>query len=168
MNEFHAVFATDHDQNVYRVSDPGSYGFALARWTKLDELRRGGLTPQFKHYEVRAVTLGPDRPLVGPEVRSHGKYDGAELHASVAVMTNGRGFGKVENAAREAWRLRFGRTFRDRRTGAERVQGDGGWFFYPNGQTAAQGLQGLAAVARRQHLVMKGRDDRWFVVAENV
>jgi hypothetical protein len=78
--ELHAVFATDGKHQTFRVSDPLSLDAAHSEWQRLDDQRREGLLPQAKFFEVRSVTLGPDRPLVGPRVHSHDRYDEAPLN----------------------------------------------------------------------------------------
>lgn len=170
-SDLHAVFATDFEHKTYRVSDPLGFGQAHDEWTRLDDARRAGETPQFKFYEVRSVTLGPDRPLVGPEVRSHDRYDRAPLVPTVARVLPGRGYGKVEDAARAAWKL-YAPTFRDRRHTARLVessdQGRGGWFYWPNGRTAAQGLRDLARVCKQKQFVVRGGNGRWYVNANLV
>lgn len=184
MTPLHAVFATTPDHKTFRVSDPLPWGQAHDEWEKLDDARRAGRLPQTKFFEVRSVTLGPDRPLVGPEVRSHDRYDKAPLDVTLTRPVVGRGFadGKRdphsgrdphtgrEKAARAAWKLSFP-TFRSRwdKTGTDKtaktgVQGAGGWYFYPNGVTAAQGLRSLANLAERRRMVVQGADGRWYVV----
>ena len=173
----HAVFATAANGNTYRVSDPLSYDGALAEWTKLDDLHCEGRLPHVKFFEVRTVLVGPDRPLVGPEITSHDRYDGAPLNLNYTapVVAGSRGYAKDRDAARAAWKA-FAPTFRswwdkrvdptgegfkNQRTG---TQGQGGWFYYPNGVTVAQGLDDLAAVCKRRNLVVRGVDGRWYVV----
>lgn len=173
-SDLYAVFATDGETNVYRVSDPLSWDEAQAQWSTLDAHRRHGLLPQAKHYEVRAVALGPDRPVVGPEVRSHGHYDKAQLNlAMTRTVVGGRGFGKVQDAARAAWKLyyptyksRYDKLAYNPTNASTGRQGSGGWYFYPNGTTAAQGLDSLADVAKRRGLVTKGVDGRWYVTSQ--
>lgn len=155
--DLHALFATDADGNVYRVSDPLSYGAALAEWAHASERHDNGRLPHVKHLEVRSVTVGPDRPLVGPEVRSHGRYDGAPLNMNmVRPVTNSRGYKRAEDAARNAW-LAFA-PLRDRNAS----QGNGGWFYYPNARPAAQGKTALVRVCQRMRLIVQGVDGRWY------
>lgn len=173
--ELHAVFAVDADRNTFRVSDPMGWGAAQDEWLRLDDLRRAGRLPQARFFEVRSVTLGPDRPLVGPEVRSHDRYDRAPLNLNLTTPTleGSRGHADVEDAAHKAWKLFTGGVYTKRRrnrytgdvetwTGA---QGEGGWFYYPNGTTAAQGKADLVRVAKQRRLVVQGVDGRWYVVA---
>lgn len=168
-----AVFATDTKGQTYRVSDPSTYGEALAEWDRLDDLRRAGHLPHVRHFEVRTVELGPDRPLVGPEVRSHGRYDRAPLNLTLTrPVASTRGFSKPEAAARAAWKL-FAPVYRtrwDRDTGhaPSGVQGRGGWFYYPNGQTAAQGLHNLARLARLRGLVVEANGRYYPVTVEDL
>lgn len=162
-NDLHAVFATRADDSAtYRVSDPLSWDSAQAEWKRLDDLHRKGLLPQAKFFEVRSVTLGPDRPLVGPEVSSHGRYDKAPVNLNMArPVTGKRGYGKLEDAARKAWKM-FAPTYTPRNRWNQGVQGLGGWYFWPNGRSAAQGLSGLGRlVVGRQMVVQSG--GRWFV-----
>ena len=169
--EMNAVFATAHNGRAFRVSDPLSWDAAQSEWRKLDEMHRAGRLPHVKFFEVRTVFLGPDRPLVGPKVTSHGRYDGAlvDLLYATPVVSGSRGFANVEDAARAAWRAAFPsyRTPYDRRNGlpASGTQGVGGWFFWPNGHTAAQGLRGLAAVVQNRRMVVQGGDGRWYLTA---
>lgn len=186
--ELSAVFATTPDHKTFRVSDPLDWNAAQREWSKLDELHRKGLLPHVKFFEVRSVWLENDRPLVGPDVRSHDRYDNAplSLFGYTQPVTNSKGFGDSvdthssreytgrEKAARAAWKLRYP-TFRSEwdkhgsdkqaRTGE---QGLGGWYYYPNGVTAAQGLRDLADLAERKGFVVKGADGRWYAVAVEV
>lgn len=186
-SDLHAVFATTHDHKTYRVSDPASWNQAQKEWSRLDDLHRSGLLPQTKFFEVRSVYLENDRPLVGPDVRSHDRYDNAPfaLFTYTSPVTNSKGFGDSngtrsrdfsgrEKAARAAWKLRFP-TFRSRwdKSGTDKqartgTQGAGGWFYYPNGVTAAQGLNDLANVCERKGFITQGGDGRWYVVAVEV
>ena len=166
-----AVFATGHDGRTYRVSDPLDWRAAQTEWDKLDTLRRDGRMPHVKFFEVRSVFLGPDRPIVGPALTSHGRYDGALLDLTYArpVVEGSRGFKSAESAARAAWRRDFP-TFRsayDKRVGNREgtgEQGLGGWYYWPNGHTAAQGLHSLAAVCERRNMIVQGGNGRWYVV----
>lgn len=151
-----AVFGTDYAHRTFRVSDPLSWGEAQNVWGQYDEDRRDGLLPQWKHFEVRTVEVGPDRPLVGPEIRSHGKYDRAPF-AFVKRVRHPRGFTYVEDAARAAW-VRFA---------PEKDQGRGGWFYWPNGRTAAQGLVHLAQLCRQKHMIVEGGNGRWYDLAQD-
>jgi hypothetical protein len=165
------------------VSDPLDWNAAQREWNLLDEQHRSGLLPQARFFEVRSVTLGPDRPLVGPEVRSHDRYDRAPLNQMMArvVVKGSRGFKKAEDAARAAWRIfapeftdrgyhaRYLRRFREARGHAVEArksteQGRGGWFYYPNGTTAAQGLHDLARVCKARNLIAQGVNGKWYVV----
>jgi len=164
--DLHAVFATDYAHKTYRVSDPLPWGDAQDVWANLNDLRLDGRVPQVKFYEVRSVTLGPDRPIVGPEVFSHDRYDRAPLDMMFRrKVVKSRGFKNVRDAARSAWR-RFAPTFtvREGSWNATGRQGRGGWFYYPNGCTAAQGLGDLAGLCLRKNMVVQGGDGRWYVV----
>jgi hypothetical protein len=172
---FDAVFATTHDGHVFRVSDPQTYSRSLLRWSMLEDMRRKGCMPHVKLFEVRAVFVGADRPIVGPEITSHDRYDGAPLDMFYATMVvaGSKGFKNIEDAAREAWKRAFPtfRSWYDRRTGSMEstgVQGCGGWFFYPNGQTATQGLGSLAKLCKAKRMVVQGADGRWYVMGEAV
>ena len=158
------------------MSDPVSWNSAQNEWSRLDDLRRDGRFPQYKFFEVRSVTLGPDRPLVGPEVRSHDRYDRAPV-VFVRPVVKSKGYTSKPAVARAAWRL-FAPDFLDRGRVAKRWkafsqsgdyvrvndQGRGGWFYYPSGVTAAQGLDDLFKLCVRMNLVVQGGDDRWYVV----
>lgn len=173
----HAVFATNHQHEVYRVSDPLAWGHAQNVWEKLDTLRREGRLPQTKHFEVREVQVGPDRPIVGPEIRSHGKYDGAKLDLIYTKPVVGKGYadstalgsypytGQMK-AARAAWKLRhpeFKVTSYDGRVVPCEDQGRGGWYYWPNGRPAAQGLRDLGRICERRGYIVEGAD-RWYVL----
>jgi hypothetical protein len=169
--EADAVFATNWQNETFRVSDPLTYSEALQVYAALVNLQGKGLLPQTKLFEVRSVKVGPDRPIVGPEIRSHDRYDGAPLNLQLTrPVTNDRGFSKNEDAARAAFRLHFGEVVSFTRHGValQRAQGTGGWFFYPNGVAAAQGLGDLVKVCHRRKLVVQGGNGRWYVVAPEV
>lgn len=173
--EMHSVFATGYDGKTYRVSDPLDWQAAQREWHTLDDLHRAGRMPHVKFYEVRTVFVGPDRPLVGPTVTSHDRYDGAPLSMlhRTPTVEGSRGFKHVEDAARAAWK-RAHPTFAswyDRRLGRGTrtgTQGLGGWFYYSNGETAAQGLRSLAETCKRRRMVVQGGDGRWHVLAPEV
>lgn len=162
-SETHAVFATTADGKRVRVSDHLSWDAAQLDWNRLDELRFGGRFPHVQHFAVRST----DDPQWSNAPLSL-------LHRS-PVVEGSRGFKNVENAARAAWKLFTGNKFH-RRAGVGRevesdtpgrptgVQGRGGWFYWPNGATAAQALSGLAGVCKRRNFVVQGADGRWYVV----
>jgi hypothetical protein len=183
--EYHAVFATDGKHNTFRVSDPLPWGAAQDEWSRLDDLRRAGRLPQAKFFEVRSVTLGPDRPLVGPEIHSHDRYDGAGLNMNMTrvVIEGSRGYADdnsrsghnytgQEKAARVSWKNTYGKTFTPRGSkgrggfygGATGVQGHGGWYYYPNGCTAAQGTRDLARLCVKKCLVVEGVNGKWYPI----
>jgi hypothetical protein len=164
--ELHAVFATDGNHKVFRVSDPMSWDDAQREWDRLYTLKHEDRLPHVKFFEVRSVTLGPDRPLVGPEVRSHDRYDRAPISMQMTrTVVKGRGYATIEKAAREAWRD-FAPTYKPRRTHtwSSGIQGLGGWFFYPNGTTAAQGLKGLVRVVVQRAMIVQGINGRYYVI----
>lgn len=158
----HYVYATTADGTTHRVSDPLPWGQAQSAWNRLDENRRAGCMPHVRHFEVRSTDDTQPR------------FAEAKTNPLVlkVVVANSRGHKHVADAARVAWKLHFP-TFRswydrrvapddkDRRTG---TQGRGGWYYFPNGQTAAQGLTGLAPVAKKRGMVVHGADGRWYVV----
>lgn len=167
--ELFAVFATDGEHNVYRVSDPLRWDEAQDEWSRLDDLRRAGRIPQTKFFEVRKVWLENDRPIVGPDVRSHDRYDKAPLKQSMTQLVateHPKGFGWEGDAARAAWKLHFP-TYKPRRGKFwnQGVQGYGGWYYWPNGTTAAQGLAHLAQICRRRFYIVQGTDGRWYPAA---
>ena len=173
--EMDAVFATAHDGRTYRVSDPLAWGEAQQEWQRLDAMQREGRMPHVKFFEVRTVFVGEDRPLVGPKITSHGRYDGAPLHMAyrTPVVENSRGFGKIEDAARAAWKRDFPtyRTAWDKRNGNREgtgEQGLGGWFYWPNGHTSAQGLRSLARVCENRSMIIQGGVSRWYVMAPSL
>lgn len=173
-SELHAVFATDHQHQTFRVSDALSWDAAQSEWQKLDDQRLAGVLPHAKYFEVRTVWLGPDRALVGPEVRSHDRYDRApvDLMFTRQVVFGQRGWAKLTDAARAAWRYYFPefreRGHRGRYAETSTEQGRGGWFYYPNGCTAAQGLQALGKVCLRRHMLVRGANGRYYVVNPDV
>ncbi len=156
--ETHAVFATTYDHKIVRVSDPSDWDGAQYEWKKLDALRPAGRMPHVRYFEVRSM----DDP----------KYKNAPLSLTHRrpVVKGSRGFSNIQGAARRAWRA-FAPTFRSRydKTGTDitartGVQGTGGWFYFPNGVTVAQGLDSLAAVCRRRGMIVSGADGKWFVI----
>jgi hypothetical protein len=168
-SDLHAVFATDGDGNTYRVSDPLSWNAAQDEWTRLDDLRREGRLPQAKFFEVRSVTVeGGELALSFARVRSHGRYDDAKfdlMFTKPVAVEHPKGFANATDAARAAWKLRFP-TFTPRRNSwASGVQGYGGWYYYPNGTTAAQGLVDLSRVCKQRRLMVEGVNGRWYPVA---
>jgi hypothetical protein len=171
--EMMAVFATAPDGKVYRVDDPKSYSRSLLRWSTLEDLRRKGRFPHVKHFEVRTVFVGPDRPIVGPTITSHDRYDGAPLDMLYATpVLHARGFGKAEDAARAAWKRAHPtfRSFWDKRAGRDTrtgVQGLGGWFYYSNGETAVQGLRSLAKLCKAKRMIVEA-DGRFYVTTEPI
>lgn len=155
----HAVFGAKADGTRFRVSDNLTWGAAQLEWNRLDELRRAGYLPHVRFFEVRST----DDP----------KYADLPVNFTMLRCTlGGRGYKNEQKAAREAWRHAMGDRFHDRgrdaagvRTG---VQGRGGWFYYPNGTTAAQGLYGLVRVARQRNLMVRGCDGRFYVLDADV
>lgn len=147
--DLHAVYARTAAGDLVRVTDPCSWQTAQNEWNHLDGARRNGYLPHVRHFEVRS--------LADPKYRDAPL---SLLHAH--LTTGGRGFKTEMNAARAAWK-RFAPTFRD--DGVEVAeQGRGGWFYWPNGRTAAQGLKSLTAhVVRPRGMVVQGGDGRWYV-----
>jgi hypothetical protein len=162
--ETHAVFAVVLNKKTeqkmrLRVAEAGSWDRAQAQWRRLDNARLAGRFPQVLHFVVRSL----DDPAWAP----------AEAQVLQAVLPS-KGHKNVEDAARKAWALLTGNTFhvRPRYRGdrfadglgeSSGVQGRGGWFYWPNGVTAAQGRSDLARVAKRRNLVQEGTDGRWYV-----
>lgn len=158
----HMVFATDSDGTTWRVSDNLSWGQAQSEWKRLDDTRLAGLMPHIKFFEVRS----------NADQQPRFRDAKVGVHLLRCTLDGGRGHANLRTAARAAWRYTFGDRFHDRKWDApgERtgVQGRGGWFYYPNGTTAAQGLDGLAKVAKQRNLVVKGVNGRWYVVDADV
>lgn len=161
--EKHRVYATDANGKTWRVSDDLTWNMAQEQWRRLDDCRTAKLMPHVRHFEVRSADDPQER------------FAKASVNMTllrVVLNPKARGFRNEETAAREAWKA-FAPTFRSwydkrvapdnpqRRTG---VQGRGGWYFYPNGQTAAQGLTGLVPLARRMNLYVRGVDGRFYVL----
>lgn len=166
LNETHRVYATLADGVTYRVSDDLTWGSAQAEWKRLTELRYAGYMPHVKFFEVRSTDDTQPR-FADAKVNMRG------LRATLRQ----RGYSNEQTAAREAWRHTFGDRFHDRsgRRGygdapceSTGVQGRGGWFYYPNGVTAAQGLDGLVRVAKRMNLMVKGVNGKWYVLDADV
>ncbi len=167
--EQHAVFATTHSLRRVRVEAPASWGTAQDQWLKLDDARREGYFPHVKFFEVRSM----DDP---------GYKDAPVSFAHGRRAVSGRGFTNAQSAAKRAWKL-FAPEFTDKGRVAKRYdrflgntasdrtkstdQGRGGWFYYPNGETAAQGGADLFKLAHRKGLVAKGVEgkySKWFVL----
>lgn len=152
-----AVFARMANGDRVRVEDPTTWNYAQGAWSKLDDERRRGRYPHVKHFEVRSM----DDPA----------YADAPVHFLSPVIP-GRGTKHDYVAAKVAWKRLHGETVRDRSRVAfgdrlywsrEKAQGVGGWFFYRDGRTAAQGNGGIARLARRMNLIVLGVDGRWYV-----
>lgn len=141
--DLHAVFATTAAGERVRVSDPADWSATTADWSRLDTLRRQRRFPTVKFFEVRSMDDPGYRDA--PVSLGHG-----------TPVEPSRGFKRVEDASRRAWSLWQGSP----RTGAR--QGEGGWFYWHNGRAAAQGLYGLAELARLRGLVEMGVDGRWY------
>lgn len=159
----HAVFATLADHSRVRVTEPASWNLTQLRWSRLDDARlagrksRGAHYPNVRHFEVRSM----DDP----------NYNQSPARVLQACLP-GRGFKNAEDAARVAWRLLTGNSYHRRNRGhrlgdlpgeSTGVQGVGGWFYWPNGVPAAQGLYGLVRVCRSRNLVQQGCNGRWYV-----
>jgi hypothetical protein len=147
--DLHAVFATTAAGKRVRVTDPAAWDRAQFEWRTLDDQRRARRFPTVKFFEVRSM----DDP---------GYKDAPVSLGHGTPVDPSRGFKRVEDAARRAWLLWQGTP----RTGA--VQGSGGWFYWHNGSTAAQGLADLANVARRLALVEQGADGRWYAMVSEL
>lgn len=140
----YAVFARTAQGERVRVSDPGTWDQAQGQWRKLDEQRHTGHFPHVRHFEVRDFVNDLDY-AVAPLVLRYGEP---------VIPT--RGFTRPDTAARRAWKLWQG----EPRNG--RTQGNGGWFYWHNGRTAAQGLAGLERLCRQRGLIEQGVNGRWY------
>lgn len=153
-----AVYARTADGRLAKGLTFESYEEALAEWSRLDSARLDGLFPQVKHFEVRDT----DDPKYADAVR---------LPWAFARVITPRGFGDeqytpgrrtltrtgAEKAASKAWKLFAPKPM-------NRIQGDGGWFYYEGTERpAAQGLRDLAVVAQRHNLIAQGANGRWYV-----
>jgi len=175
----HAVFATTHQHERVRVSDALGWREAQREWQRLDLLRLAGLMPHVKHLEVRSTD---DPGYISARLsflHRRPVLKGSRGYADSKGSGWGNEYTGKEKAARKAWSL-FAPTFRaswdkDRdkfrrsqgkaplmeRTG---VQGSGGWYYWPNGTTAAQGLSSLATLCERRGLIVQGLNDKWFAL----
>jgi len=152
----HAVFATLEDFTKVRVSDFATWDRAQNVWRQMDDRRRDrskpGQYPDVRHFEVRSAA-DPNYAHL-PFSLTH-----------VDPLLPSRGFAKVADAARRAWKLWQGET-----TPYGTSQGTGGWFYCHNGRPAAQGLGGdradnrgtLVGLCLNRGLVRKGVDGRWY------
>lgn len=161
MNETHAVFGLDAEGKKFRVSEDLTWNQAQREWTRLDDLRRAGYLPHVRFFEVRST----DDPRYADLTTN--------MKLLACVLTT-RGFKNEKDAAHAAWKHAMGDRFHVRpryrgdryadapgqKTG---VQGRGGWFYYPNGVTAAQGKDDLVRVAKARGLYAKGCDGRFYV-----
>jgi hypothetical protein len=154
----YGIYAQTHDALflVERFDGDESYQEALKRWDEHDDLRLAGRRPHVRHYEVRDVA---DPKYVGA-------IDGmrAAAHGRDVLIT--RGFASDKQAARRAIKHYIPEPH-DRRSGYDRRrrQGDGGWYFEQDGRTLAQGLDGLARVAKRRGWIVQVPSGRWVVIA---
>lgn len=152
----HRVFATDASGTTYVVSDNLSWGQAQYAWRVLDDLRLAGRMPHVRHFEVRSNADQQPRfrdaklnmLLVRPVVK------GSRGFADDRYFAGRRSFERtgLEKVASKAWRL-----FSDKPSA-------GGWFYWPNGRPACQGLRDLGKLCERKGLVVKGVDQKWYVV----
>ena len=141
----HAVFARTADGQVVRVTDSGDWPSIQRQWKKLDGYRRERRFPHVRFFEVRSMD---DPGYAGIPVSSqHGE----------PLDKPRRGFRSFRVAAHTAFLEWQGTETRD-----GKQQGRGGWFYWHNGRTAAQGLYGLEALARARGLVIKGVDGRYY------
>lgn len=163
-----AVFATTADGYRVRVSDHLSWDDAQSEWRRLDDLRLlEGRFPHVRFFTVRSTDdpAWSDAPL-------------STLH-SRPVVKGSRGFGDstgtgrgsqyrgIDKAARAAWKLFTGGKYTLHSASGKPwkyEQGRGGWFYWPNGRIAAQGLRDLANVCERRSMIVEGQDGRWYVV----
>jgi hypothetical protein len=173
-NETHAVFAVTAKNERVRISEDLSWNAAQYQWRKLDDERVAGHFPHVKFFAVRstsdpqwsdaAVSFIHGRRTTSTKGygNSHGSGWGNDL--------TGR-----EKAARAAWKALTGGVFHRRAgVGREREsdrpgertgqQGRGGWFYWPNGVIAAQGLHGLARLCEQRGMIVEGASGRWFAI----
>lgn len=150
----YAVFA-ELERTRVRVTAPMSWDLAQETWREMDDRRIAGRFPQVRHFVVRST----DDP----------KWKDAPDHL-VRACIPGRGFKDEQQAARKAWRLFTGGKFRragevpGEETG---VQGTGGWFYWPGGGPAAQGLYGLARLCNHRGMIQRGIDGRYYVTGDS-
>lgn len=140
----HAVFATTAEGERVRVTDPASWNETQYAWQKLDENWRAWRFPHVQYFEVRSMDDLGYRDA--PTSLSHGE----PLDPSL-------GFSNYRDAARRAWRM-----WQGDKTPTGATQGTGGWFYWHNGRTAAQGMSDLESLARRRGLVVQGVDGRYY------
>jgi hypothetical protein len=147
----YAVFATTPDHQRVLVSDhTPSYGVALGSWKRMDDLRLDGRFPHVKFFEVRST----DDP-------GYADAPVSLLHSE--PLPRSRGFRNYRDAARRAWRM-----WQGDRTPHGSPQGTGGWFYWGNGRTAAQGLGDLERLCRNRGLVVQGVDGRYYPAVTNL
>lgn len=141
--DMHAVFATYADGSKARVTEPNSWSWTINRWNQMDEMRRGKRYAEVRFFEVRSM----DDP----------KYKDLPI-GHVRQTKKGRGFTYAEDAAKKAWKA-----WQGNETPHGTTQGTGGWFYWHNGRTAAQGAASLADICIRRGLIVEGADGRWHV-----
>lgn len=144
----HAVYARTADGERVRVSDELGWDGAQTLWAELDELRHAGRFPHVRHFEVRSIA----DPAYADAPRS-------SRHAQ-AVEAGRRGFKGYDTALVVAWKRTQGEL-----TPHGTTQGTGGWFYWANGRTAAQGRSDLARHRVARELVVEGVDGRFYLVA---
>lgn len=157
-NAQYAVFARTSDGDRVRVTDFESWDTSQYHWGLLDEARRSKLFPHVKHFEVRSMADPnyKDSPV-------------SMLHRT-PVLGGGRGFSDAkgtgwgndltgqEKAAKKAWKLFAPLDY----------QGRGGWFYWPNGRAAVQGVYRLATLCKRRNMIVAGVDGKWYVLNPDI
>ena len=137
----HVIIATTGSGRRVRSAAAWDWKSAIDYWYELDNARRDGRAPHVSFFEVRSL----DEPGV------------EELPVDARpflTVTTPRGFKSQEDAARVAWKQRY----------PLRYQGQGGWFYFGNGKTAAQGLASLAPLAAKHTLIIQAPGNgRWYV-----
>lgn len=156
----HGVFVTTATGDKRRLTDPLTWDAAQHEWLQLDDDRRAGRYPHIRYFEVRSMGDPGYRDLP------------VMCLGVVKVLPGSRGT-TLGRAARRAWRLWQGDL-----TPHGSTQGTGGWFYYRNGRTAAQGVGDgyrqpdgtyrcrgtLAELCERRGLIVQGQDGKWYVV----
>ena len=146
------VMGRAQDGSMHRLPATYSWDQAQQVWRMYDNFRLEGKLPGMQWLAVRAA----DDPqwataFAGCQLKPWAVLEGTgfrDTPSSRGIYT------ARQRAARKAWRLYTGGTYQHGGRDV-REQGLGGWFRWPNGRIAAQGLGDLANVCERRGLIVQ-------------
>jgi hypothetical protein len=164
--EEHIVGAVTAQGDYVRTTATWTWRGAQRLWQELDDRRRAGEFPHVKFFVVRSVDDPQWNSASGPKWKDADR----SVVAFIGVQPGQRGFrddsetnrtyarSGAEKAARKAWKL-----WQGDKTPHNTTQGTGGWFYWRNGRTAAQGTRDLVRLALKHRMIVEGADKRWYV-----